>query len=110
MTSAFTSEEIRDRTSQVDTTLRCPHCDGSLEKWQVPDTPFVEWSSEFQYICFNDQCPYFEAGWRVMESIGNACSYRFMYDPSSGGCHPIPVPTKESLREHIVQTAQAAND
>ncbi len=101
MQTAFNSEEVVERTRGVKTTLRCPHCDGNLAKWQVPDTPFVEWSSEFQYICFNDECPYFEGGWNVMGSIGGGCSYRFMYDPDSGGCHPIPVPSKEALREYI---------
>lgn len=110
MTATFTSDEILERTSQVKTTLRCPHCDVSLEKWQVPDTPFVEWSSDFQYICFNDECPYFEGGWGVMKSIGNECSYRFMYDPASGGCHPIPVLSKEALRENIVHAAQLIKD
>jgi len=101
----FSNQEIQKRTHEVKTTLRCPHCDTKLDKWQVPDTPFMEWASEFQYICFNDDYAYFKAGWRAMASQGNSCSYRFMYDPSSDGCHPIPVLTKEALREHIVYTA-----
>ena len=102
MNATFNREEIEQRTRQVKTTLRCPYCDGNLDKWEVPDTPFIEWASDFQYICFNDECPYFAGGWGAMSSQGNGCSYRFMYDPSSGGCHPIPVPTKEALRENIV--------
>jgi hypothetical protein len=101
----FSREDTQQRTRQVKDTLRCPHCDGKLDKWEVPDTPFIEWASEFQYICFNDDCPYFKGGWRVMASQRNACSYRFMYDPSSGGCHAIPVLTNEALRENIVHTA-----
>jgi hypothetical protein len=104
MNSRCSAEELQQRTRQVKETLCCPHCDSRLEKWEVPDTPFIEWASEFQFICFNDECPYFEGGWSVMGSQDNACSYRFMYDPESGGCHAIPVLTKEALREHIVPT------
>ena len=104
MRSYFTREEIEQRTRQVKATLRCPYCDSKLDKWEVPDTPFVEWASTFQYICFNDECAYFAGGWDVMQSQANLCSYRLMYDPASGGCYPIPVPTKDALREYIVET------
>ncbi len=77
----------------------CPHCNAKLLPWRSPD--MTSWGGDIQYICFNDECPYFKGGWNVMESIGNECSYRFMYDPDSGGCHPIPVPSKEALREYI---------
>jgi len=102
MQCGFSSEEIQQRTRKVEATLRCPHCDAKLDKWEVPDAPFIEWASEFQYICFNDECTYFTGGWSVMASQRNACSYRFMYDPLSGGCHAIPVLSKEALRENIV--------
>ncbi len=102
MDTLFTSEQIEERIRNVKDTLHCPHCDVALEKWRVPDAPFVEWSSEYQYICFNDECPYFQDGWSVMASQRNACSYRFMYDPASGGCHPIPVLSEDALRESIV--------
>jgi hypothetical protein len=88
----------------VKATLRCPHCDAKLEKWEVPDSPFTEWASDFQYICFNDECPYFKGGWRVMACQRKSCSYPFMCDPPSGGFHAIPVLTKEALRENIVNT------
>ena len=110
MNNRVTSEELRERNQRVKDTLCCPHCNEKLEKWEVPETPFVEWASEFHYICFNDECPYFNEGWSVMAAQNNPCSYRFMYDPSSGGCHSIPVPTKDALRENIVQTTQATND
>jgi len=109
MQSHFSCEEIRQRTLRVKDTLRCPHCDTKLEQWEVPQTPFIEWSSEFQYICFNDECAYFQAGWSVMKSQRNACSYRFMYDPASGGCHAVPALTNETLRENIVHVTLCDN-
>jgi SAM-dependent methyltransferase len=100
----FSEEQIQRRKEQVRQTFRCPYCDARLEKWQVPDSPFIEWPSEFQYICFNDQCAYFCAGWNTMAVHGNPCSYRFMYDPPTGGCHPIPVLSRDALRDGIVHS------
>jgi SAM-dependent methyltransferase len=102
----FSEEEIRRRKGQVRETLRCPYCDAPLDKWEVPNSPFIEWSSEFQYICFNDQCTYFAAGWNTMAVRGNPCSYRFMYDPPTGGCHPIPVLSRDALKDGIVRTGR----
>jgi SAM-dependent methyltransferase len=100
----FSEEEIQKRKRQIHQTLRCPYCDAMLEKWQVPDTPFIEWPSEFQYICFNDDCAYFLGGWAAMAAQGNPCSYRFMYDPPTDGCHPIPVLSPQALRDGIVKS------
>lgn len=33
---------------------------------------------------------------------GNPRSYRFMYDPDTGTCHAVPVPTPGALRDSIV--------
>ncbi len=82
--------------------LRCPHCGSDLEKWEVPQTPFTQWSSSFQYVCFNDSCPHYERGWRTFARQGNAGSYRFMYDPDSRTCHSMPVPTPTAFRDSIV--------
>jgi SAM-dependent methyltransferase len=98
----FSKEEIEQRRSRVKDTFRCPYCDERLNKWEVPDSPYIEWPSEFQYICFNDECAYFVGGWHTMASQGNPCSYRFMYDPPTDGCHPIPVLSRQALRDGIV--------
>ena len=73
-----------------------------LSKWRVPQTPFVEWSSVYQYICFNDECPYYVRGWDTFSNQGIPGSYRFMFDPESGGCHSVPVLTPTALRASIV--------
>jgi hypothetical protein len=94
---------IPARNRQVRDTLCCPHCGGKLTKWQVPDSPFNEWPSEFQYICFNDSCVYFARGWYTMAAQGGFGSYRFMYDPPTHGCHPVPVLSRSALRDGIVR-------
>ena len=96
--------EIAAGNRRVKETLRCPHCDERLSKWEVPDSPFNEWSSEFQYICFNDSCAYFVEGWATLAAQGAFGSYRFMYDPSTDGCHPVAVLTPSALREGVVHS------
>jgi hypothetical protein len=98
----LTGEELAARKRDVNETLCCPHCDTRLSKWRVPDSPFNEWPSEFQYICFNDDCAYFVRGWGAMAAQGNFGSYRFMYDPPTGGCHPMAVLSEGALRDGIV--------
>ncbi|MHC4398907.1 MAG: hypothetical protein ACYTG0_04425 [Planctomycetota bacterium] len=98
----FSPHEIATRKQDVKDTLRCPYCDGHLSKWRVPHSPFIEWPSEFQYICFNDACVYFVEGWSTMASQAAIGSYRFMFDPPTDGCHPLPVLTPEALLDGIV--------
>ena len=100
----FCKEKLAARKQLVEEALRCPHCGGKLSKWQVPDSPFNEWPSEFQYICFNDECPYLVRGWEVMNRQGNAgVSYRQMYNPENGSLTPIPVPSLKALRDGIME-------
>jgi SAM-dependent methyltransferase len=94
--------DLRKRKRLVGQTLRCPHCDQPLSKWQVPLTPFIEWSSTHQYICFNDDCSFYVRGWDAFARQNIPGSYRFMYDPDSGGCHSVPVLTPTALRASIV--------
>jgi SAM-dependent methyltransferase len=100
---------LQARKHEVANTLRCPHCENLLCQWLVPQTPFVEWSSTYQFICFNDQCPHYVLGWEVFAKQGIPGSYRFMYDPDSGGCHSVPVLTPTALRASIV-SAEDSHD
>lgn len=50
----------------------------------------------------DDECPHYAAGWSSFARQGNPGSYRFMYDPDSGTCHSMPVPTPTAFRESIV--------
>ena len=99
------NEELEIRKRSVKDTMECPYCGKSLRKWMVPDNPFCNtWDSDYMYICFNDECPYFVRGWDHMSSQGNiGMSYRLMYYPGKDRCMPIPVPSPRALREGIVE-------
>jgi hypothetical protein len=70
--------------------LRCPYCEKDLEKWDVPDTPFSNWATEYIYVCVNAQCPYFLESWeRVAKQGAAGGAYCFVYDPSRDWCGPM---------------------
>lgn len=97
-------DELRRREKDVPRTMRCPHCDQKLKKWAVPNNPFIEWNSEFLYICFNDVCPYLLRGWDTLASQGvYGFSYRLMYNPESGGVGALPVYSLAAMKEGIVE-------
>jgi hypothetical protein len=100
--TVFSKKQVAARKLAAKKTRCCPYCDAKLAKWKVPDSPFNEWPSEFQYICFNDECPYFTQGWATMAAQANFGSYRFMYDPETDGCHAVAVLSNNALREGIV--------
>ncbi len=95
--------ELEKKKGEVKNTHTCPHCGDKLKKWLVPDNPFVcTWDNEFMYICFNDDCSYYQRGWDFMRREGNSGSYRLMYNPEKDTCNPIPVPNDNALKEGIM--------
>jgi hypothetical protein len=103
-------DETAAREHRVKETLRCPHCDGRLSKWAVPDSPFNEWPSEFQYVCFHDECPYFVKGWAWMrEKFQVTASYRHRLDPSNGESGPLPVWSNDALKAGIIKDSNSEN-
>ena len=101
----MSAETLEKKKRVVKETLRCPHCDEKLKKWEVPDNPFCQtWDNDFMYICFNDECPYFVRGWdRMHRETNQGMSYRLMYNPENDRCMPIPVPTHMALKDGIVE-------
>ena len=96
-------EEIDRRKKEVKNTLCCPYCGDRLKKWAVPQGMENPWPNEFLYVCLNDDCPYFLRGWSVMETLGNKCSYRLMYDPLTDNCQPLPVPNSRVIKDCIIE-------
>lgn len=87
----------------------CPHCGQPMLKWRVPD--LTTWGSEFQYICFNDECPYYVRGWKWMqERFQVSGSYRHRMDPVTGEQGPIPVWSANALRDRIVQEDEGGTE
>ncbi|NQT71935.1 MAG: lipocalin-like domain-containing protein [Chloroflexi bacterium] len=102
---APSKEEIEQRKKEIKNTLCCPHCGEKLSKWAVPHTLFTTWTNDFMYVCFNDECNYLLRGFEAAARVGNSGSYRLMYDPELDCCQPVPVLSKQALREGIVDEA-----
>ena len=79
----------------------CPHCGEPMKRWEIPDNlPFDE---PWHYVCFNDDCAYFQKGWQWMaEQYGRPCSYRHRQTPDGHESGPLATWSKEALRDGIM--------
>jgi hypothetical protein len=87
----------------------CPHCQKPMNRWQNPQ--MGSWSGEFQFVCFNDECPYFVRGWAWMkERFAATASYRHRLDPATGETGPLPVWSKDAMRTSILPDEDPPNE
>lgn len=86
----------------TDTTPRCPHCQVPLVRWANPS--LTNWSGEFQFVCFDDECPYYVRGWAwMLQQFNVKASYRHRLDPTNGETGPLPVWSPDALRSNILE-------
>ncbi len=79
----------------------CPHCNQKTKKWLPVEE--LNWGLDPQYICFNDECPYYIRGWEhTRKSMKKPASYRYRYIPATGAVQPIPVWSETALKDRIV--------
>jgi hypothetical protein len=84
----------------------CPHCQSRLLPWRSPD--LTSWGGQIQYICFNDECPYYVRGWKWMkDNYDVVASYRHRLDPATGETGPLPVWSPTALKNEIVAEEEA---
>ena len=83
-------------------TLKCPHCEVKMKKWRTPADS--TWGTAFQWVCFNDECPYFVRGWdHIMETQKVTASYRHRLNPETGTSGPLPVWTYNAHKDRIIE-------
>jgi hypothetical protein len=86
-------------TEEIDNS--CVHCGKPMQRWRNPDGG--SWSGVYQYVCFNDECPYFVRGWTWMaERFGVTASYRYRRDPETQESGPLPVWSARDFRSSII--------
>lgn len=92
----------------------CPHCKQKLNKWSTPSFNFSDglgWCTPFLYVCFNDDCKFFQNSWQQMsETYGQEMGYRYMVHPDSGESASIPVGNRHAMKGDIIDEIKEAQE
>jgi hypothetical protein len=80
----------------------CPHCGATLQQISIPEE--TGWDHPFHWVCFNDDCYYYQEGWAWMfEQYEAKASYRYRVIPETGQASPIAVWSPTALKDRIVE-------
>lgn len=89
-----TREQVLERVIAMEKP-KCPHCDVEMCLWEVPLVNVGDglgWGEPFLFVCFNDECPSYVAGWEHMEeTYAHRASYRCMNYPGTTVFEFMPV-------------------
>jgi hypothetical protein len=80
---------------------KCVKCGKKMKKWRTP--PDSTWGTDFQWVCFNDECPYFVRGWdHMMKTQNIKASYRYCLNPETGTSGPLPCWSRDAHKDNII--------
>lgn len=89
-----TKQEYLERVMAMEKP-RCPHCNEEMKLWEVPPITFSDglgWGSPYLFLCFNDECPLYERGWKDMEeNYAQRASMRCFNYPGTEQFECMPV-------------------
>jgi hypothetical protein len=94
----------------------CPHCSEAMSLWEVPMMNFSDglgWGVPYLYVCFNDKCPLFIAGWdHIGSEYAHKASTRCLNYPGTDSFDCMPVfssmgGTAQIIDEEIVAQQKA---
>ncbi len=81
---------------------KCPYCGSEMKKWRPPLNS--TWTAPFNWVCFNDECPYFVRGWdHIFKTQGVRASYRHMIDADTGVASPLPCWSYDAHKDQIIE-------